>query len=115
MLKVLYTMSAFFNQTFLGNSCATYVYAIIIFAVLFVFLSMMKNVFLKYLKRLARKTKIDLDDFLVDSLKKVSNLFFIIVSLYFSLRMLKMPEQLAKLLHFALVLMVAYEIVMVTH
>ncbi len=95
----------------LGNSAKDYILAIISFFVLLFLLKLIQKRTIKHLKRLAEKTKTDIDDVFVDILNALKPPFYLVVSLYFSLRFLNLSNTVNKIVDAIFLVVVVYEII----
>lgn len=95
----------------LGNSVKDYILAIISFFVLLFFLKLIQKRTIKHLKRLAEKTKTDIDDVFVDILNALKPPFYLVISLYFSLRFLNLSNTVNKIVDAIFLVVVVYEII----
>lgn len=96
---------------FLGNSASAYIWAFAIFIAVFIAIKVIKNIALRYLRKISKKTKNDFDDLIVEITKNINKITYIIIALYFSFPHIGMASYLRKGLHYALILAVVYEIV----
>lgn len=85
------------------NTVQDYAVALLTFLVLLVGLSLIKRVIVFQLGKLAAKTISDFDDFIVKILSKIGWPVFIVVSLYFAVSGLVLPETTRMLIRYAAV------------
>ncbi|MDA3802285.1 MAG: mechanosensitive ion channel family protein [Patescibacteria group bacterium] len=95
----------------LGNSSKDYVLTVAAFLVILLCLKLIQKSVIGRLKQLAKRTKTDFDDVLVDILKGLKPPFYFIVSLYFSLRFLSLSGTLNKIIDAVFLVVVVYEII----
>lgn len=82
-------MLEFLNQIqILGNTGRDYAVALAIFIGILVSLKIIREIILNRLKKLAEKTKTDLDDILVKIVRRISPPFYLIISIYIALKFL---------------------------
>ena len=93
-------------HSFFGNSIKEYFVAIVIFFIIFVGLKLFKKVFIVRLRKIATKTKTDVDDLIVDMLEAIGNLFFFFVALYFASLSLSLPQVLKNSINEIIVIVV---------
>ncbi|MFH0856961.1 MAG: mechanosensitive ion channel family protein [bacterium] len=99
------------QQQFLNNPLSAYLWAVIVFIAVLAALKIIESILLHSLRKILKKTKNDFDDFLVRVIKKINVLFYIITALYFAIKPLRMPEYVSKGMKYALVIIIAYEII----
>lgn len=95
----------------LGNSFKDYILAIASFLLLLFVLKLVQKKTLKYLKKLAEKTKTNLDDVFVDILNSLKPPFYLVVSLYFSIRFLNLSSIINKIVDVIFLVVIVYEII----
>jgi small-conductance mechanosensitive channel len=83
--------SPFLNQTFLGNSISQWLLALGVTLVLFLFLRLVASALIRRLQSLSRRTRPELDDFLVELLRKTRGLFIILIALWAGSLSLTLP------------------------
>jgi small-conductance mechanosensitive channel len=88
------------------NSLASYLQALVTFLGLLLALSILKRFLIQHLIWIAEKTTSDLDDFIVMLLSKIGLPVFCVVSLYFSVLPLNLPETIRLFVRYALVIVV---------
>lgn len=93
----------------LGNTLEDYLIAFGIFAGVIVILWGLKFLALR-LKKAAKKTKTDIDDFLIEIAGKVSVLFFAAIGAYAGARSLALPSTADKALQYFIIVVVAWEL-----
>lgn len=71
-----------------GNTVYDYGVALVVFVGLLIVFELFKILILRKLTKLAESTENDFDDVLVKSIKEISFLFYLVIALYFPLRML---------------------------
>jgi small-conductance mechanosensitive channel len=90
------------------NMGRDYLFASLSFLVFIVVLYIFKAVIIHRLKRLAKKTKTEFDDIIINFLNKLHWPFYVILSLFISLRFLIVPEFVTKALDHILIIFVAF-------
>jgi len=94
-----------------GNSGYTYLKAALIFIGLLILLKIFREIILARLKKFAEKTKTDFDDVLIDIFKTIKPPFYLLVSLYISIKTLVIPEIVFKIINILFIIAVIYEII----
>ncbi len=94
-----------------SNNALDYSKALLVFIGLNIALKLVQVIILARLRRLARVTKTDFDDVLIEIFTKVRPPFYVLVSLYFAIRSLEIPGMAAGVIRVAFILVIVYEIV----
>jgi len=97
--------------SFLGNSGYDYVMALVIFVGLIVILKIIKIMIVGRLRQLAKKTKTDFDDTLIEIFGRVKPPFYFFVALYFSVKTLDLPQVLAEGIKVFFIVVIVYEVI----
>lgn len=107
--------STWLNYSFAGNMLREYVMAAIIFIVVFLVLKIFKKIIIVKLHRIAKKTKTDIDDFLIKVLDEIGWPLYVIVPLWFAVRTLQMPQILdTGVTYLTLIILTFYAILSLT-
>jgi small-conductance mechanosensitive channel len=97
------------SYTFLNNTIFNYIIALIVFFISLTVLRTVKYVLIRYLKKLCRKTKNDIDDMI---LKAIENVFrsplYAFLSIYIAVSVLMIPEAVHTYLYYILVVVGTY-------
>ena len=104
-------MQNILSQIIFNNPISLYIWSIVIFIAIFAVLRIIKTVVVEQLHKLAKKTKTDSDDFIIEIIKKISKFFYYSVALFFAARILSLPEFLSKALYYVLIIAAVYETV----
>ncbi len=94
-----------------GNTGGDYLIALVVFVGALVALKIFREVVLSRLKKAAEKTKTDLDDVLIKTIHDITPPFYLIVSIYASLKFLKMPVVAEKIVDGVFVLAIVFQAV----
>jgi small-conductance mechanosensitive channel len=86
-------MQEFLNQSFYGNTVYNYAVAIGIFIIGIIILTIFKKIILSRLKKWSEKTKTTIDDFLVGGIEKSLVPVLYLVTFYFSIKSLTLPDK----------------------
>ncbi|MFQ5680756.1 MAG: mechanosensitive ion channel family protein, partial [Candidatus Omnitrophota bacterium] len=100
-----------FYREYFGNSLGDYALSIVIFAVVLALLWFFKRVALSYLKKLARRTQTDFDDFFVGLLSRIGRPFYLVVAFYFAARQLDLGPFIDKVVEVALVVTLTFRVI----
>lgn len=99
------------NLTLWGNNGYSYLKAAIIFIGLLILLKIFREIILAKLKKLAEKTKTDFDDVLIDIFKTIKPPFYLLASLYISIKTLVIPDIATKVINIFFIIAIIYEII----
>ena len=99
------------NLTLWGNNGYAYLKAVIIFIGLLILLKVFREIILAKLKKIAEKTKTDFDDVLIDIFKTIKPPFYLLASLYISIKTLVIPNIAVKVINILFIITVIYEII----
>ena len=94
-----------------GNTLYDYSFALIVFIISIIVLKVFKSVILSRLKKLAKKTKTDIDDLIVDILDKMHWPFYFLIALYLAVQTLILPDYIANGIYYAFIIFITYYIV----
>ncbi|MBU2530551.1 MAG: mechanosensitive ion channel family protein, partial [Elusimicrobia bacterium] len=103
-------MSKILDLQYLGNSVTDYLYAVLIFALTFTALYLLRGIVFHRLKIFALKTKTDLDDFFVNLLSKIKAPEYQLISLYVAIHNLKTNPLFSKILTYTVLIVVTYRV-----
>lgn len=99
------------NYYFYHNTGYDYFLAVVVFIGLIILLKIFQAFILSRLKNLAKKTKTDFDDILIEIFRKVRPPFYFFVSLYFGIKMLTLPELLVTTINILFIIAIVYEVI----
>jgi len=98
----------FLTSVYYGNTGQEYLVAFAILVGLFVFFRLFNYVIIYRLRKVAKKTKTQWDDFVIDFLEGIHWFFYIYLSLYLASLYLKVPEVVANWRNYILILFLGY-------
>jgi len=104
-------MQNILTQIYFNNTVNVYIWSAGIFIVTFAALLIIKNIILVRLNKIAKKTKTNFDDLIVEVIKKINIFFYIVVALFFAIKNLQLPEFAPKAVYYMLVILAVYEVV----
>lgn len=104
-------ITQYLNYGLWGNTVQTYLIALGIFVVSVAILRLFKYFLLKRLKHVAKKTKTDVDDLVIEMLDSINWGFYILISLYFALKWISLPAGFDKWMNYGLMIVLAFYIV----
>ncbi len=104
------TVTKILGETFLGNTLMEYTVALTVFLGALVVFKIFREIVLIRLGKLAEKTKNDLDDILIDIVRSLKPPFYVLVSVYLSIRFLSLNETVVKFATYILIVWVGYQV-----
>jgi small-conductance mechanosensitive channel len=103
---------AYLNEFQLGSNTAfAYVRALGLFIGLNIILKLIQVVILARLRKLAKVTRTDFDDVLIEIFTKIRPPFYFLVSLYFAMKALQIPGLAESVIRVAFILVIVYEVI----
>lgn len=97
------------NFNLYGNSGQNYLTFLVIFLACWLGLAVVKKIILVRLNKIAKKTKNNYDDTLIDIVGKIKPLFYFIISLYIASNFLNLNNFLSKTIFFFFIFVLVYE------
>lgn len=104
-------MNRWLQQTYWGNSIRDYIIAAGIIIVGIILLKIIKRIVLVRFRQFAKNTATDIDDLLLKLIEKCILPLCYTFLVYFGLKVLTLPEQLIRVLHVVLVVLVVFFVV----
>jgi small-conductance mechanosensitive channel len=104
-----------FGYSFLGNTIGTYSISIGVFIGLVIVFRFIQWGVLKRLEILAKKTKTDLDDTLIEVVRSLKPAFYYILALYFALQFLSLTVLIDRTIDGVFFVVIAYQVVTALH
>lgn len=102
-------MEEFITFELFGNSVGSYMTALIILLLTIVLLLIIKAALMSYLKKIAALSSLDIDDLIVNIVKKISWVFYLFTGIYVAAQFLALPETINTILHYAFIVVATYE------
>jgi len=99
------------NLEILGNLVQDYLFALLIFAVVVAGLKIFKHFIIEKLKKVAGKTKTELDDLLIKLIDSIGWPFYFFLPLYVACQFIQIPNFIADVLYCAVFITIAYYII----
>ncbi len=84
--------NTFWSNNFFGNEVQEYAIAVAVFFGLVIFFSLFQKILLHRLEKLAKKTKTDIDDALIEIFKTIRPPFYYFIAFYVGVRSLDFPN-----------------------
>jgi small-conductance mechanosensitive channel len=94
-----------------GNTAYDYLVAVIIFITLLVILKIFQVIILARLRQLAKKTRTDFDDALIEIFTKIKPPFYFFIALYFALRPLTVIPVVNTVIKVLVLVAIVYEVI----
>jgi len=110
MIKNVFSNS-FFQYQVLGNSLKDYIFALFIFLGILVLFKIIQIILLRYFRRLAEKTRTEIDDAFIEIVQKIRPPFYFLLAVYFALKCLEVNFWLAKIFSAVLGVWIIYQII----
>ena len=98
------------SYTLWGNTGYDYLVAVIIFIGLIIVLKIIQSIIVGRLKKLAKRTRTDLDDVLISVFTSIKPPFYLLLAFYFGFRSLSVPEMAEKVIYVLFLIVIVYEI-----
>lgn len=99
------------NIVFLGNTLLEYLTALGLFVLFLIIFRIFQKLILNRLKKIARKTKTDVDDVLIEAIQSLKPPFYYFVSIYFILPFLNISAGILGFVKGLLVVLIMYQII----
>jgi small-conductance mechanosensitive channel len=99
-----------FNQIWMDFG-RTHTIAFCVFILIIAVLAIIKKTVVRHLKHLSKKTKTDVDDFLIQAINEIHWPFYLFISLYFSVELIKLPTIIEKVLDYAIIIVVVFYVI----
>lgn len=99
------------SYSYAGNNGYDYLLSLIIFVGLLIILKLIKVSIVSRLKVLAKKTKNDFDDTVIDILSNVKPPFYLLIALYFGLSVLSINETASKVVKAFFLIAIVFEVI----
>ena len=91
-----------------SNSVQEYVLSFCVFVLFVIILKYIKVYAVRHLKRIAEKTKTDLDDLLIKSIENITWFFYVLVALYIAAQFVMLPLAVSKIISYFLIILLTY-------
>lgn len=99
------------QEELLGNSLGDYTTTVIIFIVFLVIFKIFQAIIVRYLKKLSKKTKTDIDDTLVEIVNSINPPFYSFLAFYFALQFVNINATALKVISTILIVWIVYLII----
>ena len=108
---MLFDFGYFLDFVFLGIRLSNWLTSFGIFVAIFLSLKVFRKVILVKLRKIAKKTKTDLDLMVIDAIESLNNFFYTTISLYFPLKYLDLSPFFNNLLDSIIVIIVTFFVI----
>jgi len=99
------------QYSLLNNNLENILKAIIVFLILICLFKLFQKVILKRLKKLAEKTKSNIDDTLIEIFRSIKPPFYFLIALYLAIQFLFIGELIQKIINIVLIVLIVFQIV----
>lgn len=103
------------DTIFLNNRIFDYLVSFLLFLLFLTVFKIFQKIVLKKLESFSEKTETELDETLVEAIKKIKPSFYLFVSLYLAVKFLNIPSIAIQVLDGALIAFVVYQIIISLH
>ncbi len=110
MMGVNEEIQIILEKTFLNNTVADYLLAVAVFGLAMLVFKVFRDIVLTRLKRLAEKTKTDLDETLIDIVRSLRPPFYFFVAFYVAIMLIDLPGPVFKGITYFLIIWIGYQI-----
>jgi small-conductance mechanosensitive channel len=100
----------FWSYEFLGNSIFNYIKAVLIFVGVMILIKVFQFLVKSKIKKFAKRSKTEIDDQIIKVIEKIKPIFYIIVALYFAVKVLVFPTVVLQILNVVVILVLVYQI-----
>ncbi len=104
--------NAVLNQTFASNTVFEWALAGVLFIILLFVFKVFQGLVLMKLKKMAQKTKTDIDDTFISIIKTIKPPFYIFVSFYLAIRSLTIPSLIQQIIDIILIFWLVWQAVL---
>jgi small-conductance mechanosensitive channel len=104
-INFLTSENGFWNQTFIGNSVRDYTTALMVLLTAILLFLLLQFIILTKLEKIAQKTKTDIDDVLIETVKNIKPPFYWFLSFYIAAKFLTFPPMADKILDSAIIIL----------
>lgn len=106
----LLSENGFWGTEYAGNSLRSYVYVLLIFILLTLAFYILQKIILAKLRQIAKKTKTDIDDALIETLCSVRPFFYWLLSIYISLQSLEFTDIVDRVMDVAILIIIVFQL-----
>jgi small-conductance mechanosensitive channel len=99
------------DYSYWNNTAYDYGIALAIFVGAILVLKMFQVIILARLRVMAKRTKTDMDDAMIEIFQKIKPPFYFFVAIYFAVKQLALPEMVFKVLNVIILVAIVYEVV----
>jgi len=93
------------------NSAHEYLKALVVFIIILAVLKIIQVAIIARLKRMAEKTKTDIDDVVIEIFTKVKPPFYFFIALYIAVKTLTLPHIVNQIVYVLFVVLIIYEVI----
>lgn len=94
-----------------GNSARAYLEAVLWLVGTIIFLKIFERIIVRKLRRLAKKTRTDIDDVIIETIDNVGLQFYFVIALYLAIRSISFPGHIMVIINAMFLIVLMYEII----
>lgn len=110
IITFLTSQNGFWGQMYFGNTLRMYVVALLILIAFSVFFLILQRIILVKLDKLSKKTKTDIDDVMIETVRHVKPPFYWFLSFYIAVKFLMFPDMVGRILDAAIVIVLVVQV-----
>lgn len=110
LITFLTSQNGFWGQVYFNNTLRMYVVALIVLVAFSVFFLILQKIVLVKLDKLSKKTKTDIDDVLIETVRHVKPPFYWFLAFYIAVKFLIFPEIVGQLLDSAIIIVLVIQV-----
>jgi len=104
-------MENILNQTFWGNTVKDYLISLIAFIIVAILLWVFKSIFLNRLKKIAKKTKTEIDDVIIKCLQLINWPLYLAIALWVAFKFIYVAPNINKIYNYFVTIIIIYYVV----
>ena len=115
MIDKSFFQGSMFSQQYWGNTLGVYLEALAIIVGVMVGFWVFRKVVVAKIHKLAQKTQTDIDDFLLELLKRLGPLTYFLIGLYLASQSLVLSLGISRILTIVFVIFITFKVVQIFH
>jgi small-conductance mechanosensitive channel len=110
LITFLTSQNGFWGHTYAGNTLRMYVISLLVLIAFSILFLIIQKIVLVKLEKLSKKTKTDIDDVMIETVKHVKPPFYWFLSLYIALKFLNFPDIVGRILDSVIIIVFVVQI-----
>ncbi|MBD3281621.1 mechanosensitive ion channel [Candidatus Uhrbacteria bacterium] len=110
IITFLTSQNGFWGQMYFGNTLRMYIIALLVLIAFVVFFFILQRIILVKLEKLSKKTKTDIDDVIIETVRHVKPPFYWFLAFYIAVKVLSLPDIAGKVLDAAIVIVLVVQV-----